>query len=328
MDTKNIEKEVNDEMFPKLNLIPKNSENKDEISDLSVSGKIAFNDFKTSISSKYKISKDPETNSFISYSDIAFYHQISSWMKFSLIENKNIFKLCTSMSPVNNFLLTTKLDLDNTEKITSVPINVIAKYKFKNNLSLQLGIKDFNLIKEKTPSCICAGFSKPFNLWRNNKLSMEVLLNYSLNDKYFKSNNFKFDINNSYLKSLFSFGFNKKNKNSKSEKNVKFKGEINVSNKFSLGTEVNYNSEDSKGTKVQLFSKYIMDQFTNFLGKWDDKDKSVTLKMEHDFRGLIKLGIISKFTPVEGDKKTGGFCKLPPFNTKTGISLDISEPLL
>lgn len=328
METKNIEKESNDEMFEESKKIIKKLQNKDEINDLVIGGKIAFNDFKTDISSKFIINHDEETNTFITDSEISFCHQFLNCAKFSLTENKNIFKICTSMSPINNFSLTANLNLLSTEKISSVPTNIIAKYKFKNNLSFHLGLKDFNLIRIKNPSCICAGFSKPFNLWGNNKLFTEVILNYVYRDKFFKSNVFNFDISNTYLKTLLSLGFNKKSKNSKCEKNLKFKGEINVSDKFSLGTEVNYDSDDTKGTKVQLFSKYILDQFTNFLGKWDDKDKSVSLKMEHDFRGLIKLSINSKFTPVEGDKKSGGFCKLPPFKTKTGISLDISEPVL
>ena len=93
-----------------------------------------------------------------------------------------------------------------------------------------------------------------------------------------------------------------------------------------MGTEVNYNNTGSRGTKIQLFTKYIIDQFTDFMGKWDDKDKSIMFKMNHNFRGLLKLGITGKFTPVEGDKKEGRFFKIPPFKTKTGISIDISEP--
>ena len=64
------------------------------------------------------------------------------------------------------------------------------------------------------------------------------------------------------------------------------------------------------------------------MGKWDDKDKSIMFKMNHDFRGLLKLGIVGKFTPVEGDNKGKSFCKIPSFSTRTGISIDISEPLI
>ena len=94
-----------------------------------------------------------------------------------------------------------------------------------------------------------------------------------------------------------------------------------------MGTEVNYNNTGSKGTKIQLFTKYIIDQFTDFMGKWDDKDKSIMFKMNHDFRGMFKLGITGRFTPVEGEKKDAKF-RIAPFSTKTGISLDISEPLI
>ena len=59
----------------------------------------------------------------------------------------------------------TKINLDNTAKITSSPVDINAKYNFKNNLCLQLGIKDFNLMKDRIPNEICGGGSKIFNLW-------------------------------------------------------------------------------------------------------------------------------------------------------------------
>lgn len=300
----------------------------DEINDLSIGGKIVFNDFKINLYSKYILNRDPETNQLNSSSVLSFSHQLTPWMKYSLKEQKGALKFITSMSPITNFLLTTKIDLDNTEKTNSTPINVMAKYNFNNKLTLQLGIKDFNLIKEKIPTQICGGIYKPLNLWGNNKFGAGIYMNYSLNEKYFKNYNFKFDISNTYLKTIINFINNKKNKSSQAEKNLKINGEIKVSDKLSLGTEVNYNNTGSRGTKVQLFTKYVFDQFTDFLGKWDDKDKSIMFKMNHNFRGLFKLGIAGKFTPVEGDKKEGRFFKMPPFSTKTGISIDISEPLI
>ena len=232
----------------------------------------------------------------------------------------------TSMNPLSNFLLITKINLDNTAKIANSPIDVTAKYNFKNNLCLQLGIKDFNLMKEKIPTQICGGSSKEFNLWGNTKLNTGLFMHYSLNEKYVKNANLNFDISNSYLTTKFNLGFDKKNKSAKTDKNLKINGEIKVSDKLSLGTEIDYNKEQ-KGTKVQLFTKYIIDQFTDFFGKWDDKDKSILFKMNHDFRGIFKLGITGRFTPVEGEKKEGKF-RIPPFSTKTGISLVISEPLI
>ena len=136
-----------------------------------------------------------------------------------------------------------------------------------------------------------------------------------------------FDISNPYLKTMLNWSTNKKNKSSLSEKKLKLNGEIKVSDKLNLGTENNYNSMGPRGTKIQLFTKYIIDQFTDLMGKWDDKDKSIMFKVNHDFRGLIKLGITGKFIPVNGDKKEG-FFKIPSFSTKTGISIDISEPVI
>lgn len=308
----------------------KNQEKKeeDEINDLSIGGKIVFNDFKINLYSKYILNRDPETNQLNPSSVLSFSHQLTPWMKYSLKEQKGTLKFITSMSPITNFLLSTKIDLDNTEKTTSTPINAMAKYNFNNNLTLQLGIKDYNLIKEKIPTQIYGGIYKPLNLWGNNKFGAGIYMNYSLNEKFLKNYNFKFDISNTYLKTIINFTNNKKNKSSQPEKNLKINGEIKVSDKLSLGTEVNYNNTGSRGTKVQLFTKYVFDQFTDFLGKWDDKDKSIMFKMNHNFRGLFKLGIAGKFTPVEGDKKEGRFFKMPPFSTKTGISIDISEPLI
>ena len=308
----------------------KNPQNKDEeeeeIDNLSVGGKIVFNDFKINLYSKYILNRDPETNILNSSSILSFSHQVTPWMKYSLKEHKGSLKFITSMSPITNFLLLTKLDIDNTEKTTSTPVNVMAKYNLKNNLTLQLGIKDYNLIKEKIPNQLCSGIYKPFNLWGNNKLGAGIFMNYSLNEKYFKKFNFAVDMSNTYLKTIINFSNIKKNKSSQVEKNLKINGEIKVSDNLTMGTEINYNNTGSKGTKIQLFTKYIIDQFTDFMGKWDDKDKSIMFKMNHDFRGLLKLGIAGKFTPVEGDKKEGRFFKIPPFKTKTGISIDISEP--
>jgi hypothetical protein len=219
-----------------------------------------------------------------------------------------------------------KINLDNTAKITSSPVDINAKYNFKNNLCLQLGIKDFNLMKDRIPNEICGGGSKIFNLWGNTKLNTGLFMNYSLSEKYLKKTNLNFDISNSYLTTKFNLGIDKKNKSAKSEKNLKINGEIKVSDKLSLGTEINYNKVQI-GTKIQLFTKYIIDQFTDFFGKWDDKDRSILFKMNHDFRGMFKLGITGRFTPVDEERKESKF-RIPSFTTKTGISLDISEPII
>ena len=303
-------------------------ENQEEINDFSIGGKISFNDFKINLYSKYILNYDRDNNLLNPSSLIHFSHQVYPWMKYSIKEQKGALKFCTSMSPINNFLLTTNIDFDDTKKTTSTPMDIIAKYDFKNNLALQLGIKDFNLIKEKIPTKFFAGVSKPFNLWGNNKLNTSIFMNYSLSEKFFKNVKVCFDISNPYLKTMLNWSTNKKNKSSLSEKNLKINGEIKVSDKLNLGTEINYNNMGPRGTKIQLFTKYIIDQFTDFMGKWDDKDKSIMFKMNHDFRGLIKLGITGKFTPVNGEKNEGKFLKIPSFSTKTGISIDISESVI
>ena len=324
MDESSKEKEKLEE-----NLIMKDKKgekDKKDFDDFSIQGKIAFNDFKINLSTKYILNHDKETNLLIPSSKIKFSHQVTPWMKCIIKEKKGNLKFMTSMNPLSNFLLITKINLDNTAKIANSPIDVTAKYNFKNNLCLQLGIKDFNLMKEKIPTQICGGSSKEFNLWGNTKLNTGLFMHYSLNEKYVKNANLNFDISNSYLTTKFNLGFDKKNKSAKTDKNLKINGEIKVSDKLSLGTEIDYNKEQ-KGTKVQLFTKYIIDQFTDFFGKWDDKDKSILFKMNHDFRGIFKLGITGRFTPVEGEKKEGKY-RIRPFTTKTGISLDISEPVI
>jgi len=302
-------------------------ENQEEINDFSIGGKISFNDFKINLYSKYILNYDPNNNLLNPFSLIHFSHQVCPWMKYSIKEQKGALKFCTSMSPITNIFLTTNIDFDDTKNTSSTPTDIIAKYTSKNNLTLQLGIKDYNLIKEKIPTKIFAGISKPFNLWGNNKLNTSIFMNYSLNEKFFKNMKICFDISNPYLKTMLNWSTNKKNKSSLSEKKLKLNGEIKVSDKLNLGTEINYNSMGPRGTKIQLFTKYIIDQFTDLMGKWDDKDKSIMFKVNHDFRGLIKLGITGKFTPVNGDKKEG-FFKIPSFSTKTGISIDISEPVI
>ena len=304
----------------------KKEENKEELDDFSIQGKISFNDFKINLFTKYALNTDKETNLIVPKSIITFSHQVTPWMKYILKEKKGALKLITSMSPITNFLLTTKIKIDNTEKITSGPVDIMAKYSFKNNLCLNFGIKDYNLIKDRTLSQICGGASKLFNLWGNTKLNTGLYFNYSLTEKYVKNTNINLDISNTYLKTMFNLCINKNNKSSKSEKNLKINGEIKVSDRLNLGTEVNYNMEQ-KSTKIQLFTKYMIDQFTDFFGKWDDKDRSIMFKMNHDFRGMFKLGITGRFTPVEGEKKDSKF-KIAPFSTKAGISLDISEPLI
>ena len=302
--------------------------NQDDINDFSIGGKIVFNDFKINLYSKYILNHDPETNILIPSSLTTFSHEVTPWINYSLKHHKGALKLFTSMSSFTNFLLSSKIDIDNTEKPTSTPIDIIAKYNLKNNIMLQLGIKDYDLIKEKMPTNFCAGISKPFNLWGNNKLNTSIFMNYSIYANYLKNLNFCFGINNTYMKTILNCNYNKKNNSNQSEKEVKINGEIKVSNKLTMGTEINYSNLGSKGTKIQLFTKYIIDQFTDFMGKWDDKDKSFMFKMHHDFRGLFKLGIVGKFTPVEENKKENKFFKIPSFKTKTGISIDISEPLI
>ena len=304
----------------------KQDKNEEEFDDFSIQGKIAFNDFKINLSTKYILNHNKETNLTVPSSILKFSHQVTPWMKCTLKEQKGSLKFMTSMNPISNFFLMTKINLDNTAKITSSPVDINAKYNFKNNLCLQLGIKDFNLMKDRIPNEICGGGSKIFNLWGNTKLNTGLFMNYSLSEKYLKKTNLNFDISNSYLTTKFNLGIDKKNKSAKSEKNLKINGEIKVSDKLSLGTEINYNKVQI-GTKIQLFTKYIIDQFTDFFGKWDDKDRSILFKMNHDFRGMFKLGISGRFTPVDEERKESKF-RIPSFTTKTGISLDISEPII
>ena len=56
---------------------------------------------------------------------------------------------------------------------------------------------------------------------------------------------------------MLNWSFNKKNKSGQSEKNLKINGEIIVNDKLSMGTEINYSNIGSRGTKIQLFTKYI-----------------------------------------------------------------------
>lgn len=308
--------------------ITSSKKKREQINDFLIGGKIAFNDFKMNLSSKFMINKLQKTKALSSSSEISFFHRVSPWMKYSLVQNQNALKFYMTLNIVNNFLLISNIFIDNTENISSIPISFISKYKFKNNLSLQCGIKDYDPMKEKSLCTICAGFTKPFSLWENNHLFTGFLLTYSLKEKFFKSNEFGFNICNTYLNTLLNITFNKKSKNSIAEKLIKFKGEINSTGRLTLGTEVHYDSEDNKGTKLQLFSNYIIDQFTNFITKWDDKDKSITIKMKHDFRGLAKLKIFGKFTPLEVDKNEKKKIKIPSFGSKIGINVDIFEHLL
>ena len=86
----------------------------------------------------------------------------------------------------------------------------MAKYNLNNRLTLQLGIKDYNLIKEKIPKQICTYIYKPFNFWGTNKLGAGTFMNYSLNEKYFKKFNFVVDLNNTYLKTIINYSNIKK----------------------------------------------------------------------------------------------------------------------
>ena len=302
--------------------LKKAKKEEEEINNFSIGGKIVFNDFKINLYSKFIINKDKETNMLNSSSLLHFSHQVTPWMKYSLKEHKKSLKFCTSISPFTNFLLTTKIDLDNTEKVSSAPTDIIAKYNLRKDLSMQIGIKDFNLIKEKIPNSIYGGLSIPFNLWGNNKFCAKVFSNYCLKEKFFKSTDLNFDISNTFLNAGFNLSFNKKNKSNGYKKKSKFNGEVMFNDKLSMGTELNFNKSEPKETKLLLFTKYIIDPFTDFYGKWEDKDKSITFKMNHDFRGLLKFGITGKFTPVQRDKKDG-FFKFPHFSTRTGISMDI-----
>lgn len=306
-----------------INLKNKRSlQEEEEINDFVIGGRIALNDYKMNLSSKFMINKDPETKALISNSITSFSHKVSSWMEYSLTQNKNNLKFCTSMSPINNFLLTTDFTLKNTDKISSFPINFLTKYTFKNNSSIQIGIKNYDIKNLNNLPLISPGLS--FNFW-GNKIFTGCLVDYCLKEKFFKSSKIEVKMSNKFLKSLIDFNFDKKNKSSNYEKLVKFNGEINVTNNLSLGTEVEYNTKDKKGTKLKLFSNFIIDQFTNFVSEWNDKDKSITLNMEHDFRGLAKLRIKGKFTPSETEKIIS---KVPSFKSKIGLSVDIFEPLL
>lgn len=312
---------------------PKLSKQSEEnFPDLSFGGKIFLSDYHMCLNSNYNLYKNPSTNLVQSSSEIHFEHQICSCLKYSLKHSKNIFKFCSSMSLLKNFLLTLSFSIDNTEKISSFPFSILSQYTFKNNnFAIKLGIKDFNPMKEKYPSIIQFGCNKPFNLWGNNKIFINIDKEFNLIEKFLKSRIYKINYNNLLINSLLTLSFIKKNANSICNKVLNFKAEINASEKFKVGTDVNYNNEDNKGIKLVLFSKYIMDPFTKIETKWDD-NRSISFNVLHDFRGLIKFGVLNKISLVDSSssidkKEERNFFRIPSFKNKVGIKVEIIESL-
>ena len=108
------EKEKSDESDSEKK-IPQDKDNnkeqdQEEINNFSIGGKIVFNDFKINLYSKYILNHNPENNALKPSSLISFSHQVTPWMKYSLEEQKGALKFITSMSPITNFLLSTKIN--------------------------------------------------------------------------------------------------------------------------------------------------------------------------------------------------------------------------
>ena len=101
MDESSKEKEKLEE-----NIIIKDKKyvkDKNDFDDFSIQGKIAFNDFKINLSSKYILNHDKETNLLIPSSKIKFSHQVTPWMKCIIKERKGTLKFLTTMNPISNF---------------------------------------------------------------------------------------------------------------------------------------------------------------------------------------------------------------------------------
>ena len=322
--------EIWKKQFEKYNNLINSSFTED---DFLLTGKINIFGKSMTVSSKYKLNKlkneTSEENPLISSSEVSFTHKLFSKLSYSITQkqDKTFINLNYPILKrgLSNFSFNTNTSFNNFEKLTSLPSEFKFNYSNENkNTLVGLNFEENDLVKSLCPQIVSFYLIKKGEFFTKNVFG-GFYSGISIPKKYFKYNKIFFGVNGEKLGSIIDCEIIKNKDDRKNDKIITFRSDVKLNSKLIVGGDTQYKTEEKK-LDTRLFFNFNQDFDTVFKGKWEDKDKSVSLNVVHTFRGLIKLGVTGKFITVQNEENEKNSF-LPCFKTKIGVHLDINETL-
>ena len=301
--------------------------------DFLLTGKINVFDKSMTVSSKYKINKiknkSTEDGPLISSSEVSFSHKLFSLISYTITQKQDITSLNINYpllkKGLSNLSLVANTSFNNSEKITQLPSEIKLNYSNeKNNILTGLCFEKYDPYNNIIPEIFSLYYIKK-GILLNKNVYGGIYSGFSLHKKFFKYNKFFFGCNGEKIKTIVDFIIEKNKDESQNDKTISVKSDVKLSKTLIVGGDTQYKTDENK-LNTRLFFNYNTHFDSKIKGKWEDKDKSVSLNIVHSFRGLIKLGITGKFTtiPLKESEKTSSF-SIPCFKPKFGFNIDIDE---
>ena len=304
--------------------------------DFLLTGKINVFDKSMTVSSKYKINKiknkSTEDGPLISSSEVSFSHKLFSLISYTITQKQDITSLNINYpllkKGLSNLSLVANTSFNNSEKITQLPSEIKLNYSNeKNNILTGLCFEKYDPYNNIIPEIFSLYYIKK-GILLNKNVYGGIYSGFSLHKKFFKYNKFFFGCNGEKIRTIVDFIIEKNKDESQNDKIISVKSDVKLNPMLFAGGDTQYKTNENK-LNTRLFFNYNTHFDSKIKGKWEDKDKSVSLNIVHSFRGLIKLGITGKFTtiPLKESEKTSSF-SIPCFKSKFGFNIDINEILL
>lgn len=199
------------------------------------------------------------------------------------------------------------LNITQTESVRDLPSKLHVRVHHKNDAIVSLGVEDYDITKSGAPDVLSAlalyggdvtNEVRAFGgIYSGFKLSTSTLLFH----KYLLGIKHK-DVTG-YLE--LAAGDVEMKLIDKITKHVTFKKEWQndmtlrlmgtPSSTFRVGGDLAYNFQ-STALNTRLYAHYDIDKDTFFKARWTHKDETLTLSLNHNFRGLITFGVTGKVT--------------------------------
>ena len=317
------------------------------LDDLSFTGKVLFNKKKTNLATKLKFTKsEDKTNPYLSsLSDVTLSHAFP-FMKFSITQAQNKTTVNTDSVILNkgkhSISLLSKLRFDVNEKLSALPISSYIRYHYDKHTMFSVGVEDVDVLKEKYDGLVKAYALRGKKLDNGIKIYGGVCSGYQLKDKINQFVSFALSLKNKTINALMNFGLNRKENLplndasegeqkckcslEKYEKVISVKADNKMTKKLTLGGDTEFNITNNE-VKSRFFAMFDVDPSTKVKAKWEDKDKSVTMTLIHNFRGLLNMAVSGKVYGVKKENYSLPAC-LPAFKTKFGVALEVNETLI
>ena len=301
--------------------------------DFLLTGKINVFGKSMTVSSKYKLNKtkdkSTEDGPLISSSEVSFSHKLFSLISYTITQKQDITSLNINYpllkKGLSNLILSANTSFNNCEKLTELPSEIKLNYSNENKNTLGgLCFEKYDPIKSIIPEILSLYYIKK-GILLNKNVYGGIYSGFSLHKKFFKYNKFFFGCNGEKIRTIVDFIIEKNKDESQNDKTISVKSDVKLSKTLIVGGDTQYKTDENK-LNTRLFFNYNTHFDSKIKGKWEDKDKSVSLNIVHNFRGLIKLGITGKFTtiPLKESEKTSSF-SIPCFKPKFGFNIDIDE---